>query len=309
MLGDNADSIYLEITNPWHRDNHVYQHFIDPNWNHIHIGYKEALQENRISPDFVIEQQSMLTPREFKVLYDAEFPEESEDQLIPFAWIQRAIKAIPEGLKGAKKLGVDVARGGQDSTVLTYGYKLDDGSYVVTGIKEYNQQDTMQTVSNIMQLNQEQTFDSMVVDTSGLGAGVTDRLREAQREGRIRAQIIPYEGGRSSAADFKRQTKEKKEIKTRFMNIKAEAYFKLRALFEEDRIIIPKHAKLIDQLCKMKWDITTSEKIRIYDPGTKEGDTAEEKSPDFADSLCYFQWEGTKSALVFSTLSPTTSKP
>jgi len=201
-----------------------------------------------------------------------------------------------------KKLGVDVARMGQDSTVLTYGYKTEDNLYVVLGINEYNQMDTMQTVSKIVELNNLYNFDKIIIDTSGLGSGVTDRIREIKSSGKIKAEVIAYEGGKSSIMDFKRKTKERIEIKTRFLNTKSEAYFHLRSLFEEDRIIIPKHHKLIDQLIKMKWDITSAEKIRILDPGEAEGDTAEKKSPDFADSLCYFCFEGNKASLIFGTL-------
>jgi hypothetical protein len=161
----------------------------------------------------------------------------------------------------------------------------------------------MQTVGNILRLNQEHDFDRITVDTSGLGAGVTDRLRERKNQGFLRANVIPYEGGKSSIVDFKRKSKERKEIKTRFLNIKAEAYFKLRGLFEEGRISIPNNPKLINQLTKMKWELTSSEKIHILDPGESESDSAEKKSPDFADSLCYFCFEGLKPALIFGSFS------
>jgi intein/homing endonuclease len=303
MLGDDPDSIYVEISNPWHKDNHVWEHWINPDWKHIHIGVDIALKEARITEQFRQEQESTLTSMEYTILYKAEFPEESEDQLIKYSWIQRAIRPIPVGLQGVKKLGCDIARGGNDSTVLTSLIHTQEGVYVATAIEEHNQQDTMQTVSNIMKLNQVSDFDKIVVDTSGLGAGVTDRLRETKRDTKFKAEIIAYEGGKSSTVDFKRKTPEKKEIRVRFLNIKAEAYFHLRELFEEDRIIIPKHPKLIDQLSKMKWELTSSEKIVIKDPGEKEGDTAEKKSPDFSDSLCYGCWEGTKSGLIIQSLA------
>jgi hypothetical protein len=302
MLGDGPDSAYIGIGNPWHRDNQMWQHWTDPTWHKIHIGHVEAMVEGRISIEFLDEQRRILTDREFKVLYEANFPEESEDQLIKYSWIQRATKANVGLLEGFRRLGVDVARTGVDATVLTWGVKKPDGSYAVEGIEEHNQEDTMRTVGNVMRLNSEHSFEKIIVDTSGLGAGVTDRLREAKSQGIIKAEIIAYTGGQSSSAEFKRQTKERKEVRIRFLNTKAEAYFKLRSLFEEDRISIPKNLKLIDQLTKMKWDTTSSDKIRILDPGMAEGDTAEQKSPDFADSLCYFCWEGVKSALAFGSI-------
>lgn len=299
MLGDNPNSVYIAIGNPWHRDNQFWEHWTNPNWFKIHIGYETALKEGRITESFVQEQKEMLTDREFQILYKAEFPEESEDQLIKSVWIKNAQRDFPLEVMGSRKLGVDVARTGMDSTVLTYGIRTDSGEHFVKGIEEHNQEDTMQTVSRILALNQKIDFDKIIIDTNGLGAGVTDRMKEAKREGRVRAEILGFMGGQSSVQEFKRQNApDKREIRNRFLNTKSEAYFKLRGLFEEGRITIPKHPKLIDQLHKMKWELTTNEKIRILDPGESEKDTAEQKSPDFADSLCYFCWEGTKPPLI-----------
>jgi hypothetical protein len=305
MLGDSQYSTYVGIGNPWHRDNQMFLHWTDPSWKHIHIDWKMALTEGRVTQQFIDEQKSILTDREFTVLYDANFPAESEDQLIKYSWIENAYsRPFPAGMKGIRRLGVDVARKGVDATVLTSGISsTSEELYAVNDIREFNQLETMETTGKVMERNKEVDYDKIIVDTSGLGAGVTDRLREIKREGNLRAEIIAYEGGKSSSADFQTKTKERKEIRTRFLNMKAEAYFKLRRLFEEGKIIIPKNPKLIDQLSKMKWDVTSNEKIRILDPGTAPGDTAEEKSPDFADSLCYFCWDGTRQTLAFGSLN------
>ena len=282
MLGDNPDSVYVEIGNPWHRDNHFWQHWTDPNWMKIHIGWQEALKEGRISQEFLDEQRGQLTEREFMILYEAQFPEESEDQLIKWNWIQHA-QRTPEGtIIGEKRLGCDIARSGKDLTVLTAGIKRND-EFIVTRIYEHSQEDTMQTTGRILGAYMECLFEKIIVDTTGIGAGVTDRLNELKKEGKVKSQIVQYMGGQSSTTD---------KGKERFLNLKAEAYFYLRDLFEKGKIFIPKHAKLIDQLTKMKWELTSSQKIRIMDPGTSETDTAEEKSPDFADSLCYMCFEG-----------------
>jgi hypothetical protein len=306
MLGDNPDSIYIGIGNPWHRDNQMWQHWSDPNWNKIHIEYKEALLEGRVSAAFIAEQQALLTEREFQILYAAEFPEESEDQLIPYSWIKRAVREIPEGITGLKVLGVDVARGGNDSTVFTYGIRTTENVYIAQEGEEYRKQDTMETTAKIIDLEKRIGFYRVTIDAGGLGGGPYDRLKEKKGEG-FKPIIIPYEGGKSSITEFQRKTRERKEIKTRFLNIKAEAYFRLRGLFEEERIIISpalakKYPKYIDQLLKMKWGMTTSEKIRIFDPGVAPDDSSEEKSPDFSDSLCYMCWEGVKPPMFFGRL-------
>jgi hypothetical protein len=92
MLGDNPDSMLVEIGNPWNRNNHFYQHWLDPAFLKIHVGWEEALREGRITQEFLDEQRKILTANEFKILYEANFPNESEDALLRTVWIEDALK-------------------------------------------------------------------------------------------------------------------------------------------------------------------------------------------------------------------------
>lgn len=92
MLGDSPDSVCIGIGNPWTVTNQMWEQWKSPDWHKIHIGYDIALKEGRITPQFLEEQKSQLTEREFKVLYAAEFCEDDVDSLIHWSWIQRAIK-------------------------------------------------------------------------------------------------------------------------------------------------------------------------------------------------------------------------
>jgi len=313
MLGDSPDSAYVGIGNPWHRDNQMWLHWTGAVWHKIKISWQQAVTEGRVSAEFIEEQRAVLSQREFQILYDAEFPEESEDQLIRYSWIKKATENYELALKagitftGKKVLGVDVARSGMDSTVLTHGIRTEENIYVAQDGEEHRQDDTMVTVGHIRTLNNSMAFDRVTIDAGGLGGGPYDRLKELKAEKRFNPDLVPYEGGRSSIEEFKRKTREKKEIKARFLNMKAEAYFRLRDLFEEGRIyinpeLLKRYPKYSDQLLKMKWGMTSSEKIRIFDPGTAPNDTAEEKSPDFADSLCYMCWEGVRTTLSLGML-------
>lgn len=188
--------------------------------------------------------------------------------------------------------GLDVAEHGNDSTVLTIGYK-EENKYIVTDIYDWNQKETMATAGMVADLLIKHDVESIVVDSNGIGAGVYSRLSELKREGKIKTMVRDYRGGRSPIT---------KVGQTRFLNQKAEAYFNLRDLFEKRLIKIPNNKKLINDLVKMKWELNSTMKIRILDPGTSEGDTAEEKSPDFADSLCYFASSGGVPSLIFGSL-------
>jgi len=40
MLGDNPDSVYNALGNPWHPDNQMHEHWVNKKWFKIHIDYK-----------------------------------------------------------------------------------------------------------------------------------------------------------------------------------------------------------------------------------------------------------------------------
>jgi hypothetical protein len=294
MLGDSPDSSYIEIGNPQHRDNHFWLHWTDPNYFRLHIDYEEALNEGRVDSVFIEEQKSQLTSREFEVLYKANFPESAEDQLIDWNWIERAYK-VPMEIKGEIIAGIDIAELGNDFTVLIIGIKDKELSkYKVIHIESWNKIDLMPTVAKILPFIDKFKIERIKVDATGVGSGVYSRLDELYREGRIKCQVKAHKGGLRPSTD---------KAAERFLNEKAESYWHLRKLFEENKINIPNHRELISQLNKMKWELTSSEKIRIRNPGEKEGDTAEEKSPDFSDALNIMAWDGGIPNLVFGLAS------
>lgn len=103
MLGDSPEAILVDIGNPWNRNNHFYKHWLDPGFKKIHIGYETGLKEGRITQEFVDEQRSVLTANEFRILYEANFPEESEDALLRTVWIEDALKRKFDFDSAAKK--------------------------------------------------------------------------------------------------------------------------------------------------------------------------------------------------------------
>ena len=78
MLGDDPESVLIEIGNPWHTDGQMHVHWLDPNFKKIHIDDKQALEEKRITPEFLAEQKASLTDIEYRVLYQSLFPDDSQ---------------------------------------------------------------------------------------------------------------------------------------------------------------------------------------------------------------------------------------
>jgi hypothetical protein len=256
MLGDNKDTMIVEIGNPFTKDSHMYEHWIAPDWNQIHIGWEQGIKEDRLERVFLEEQRQMLTPTEFKVLYEADFPSDSEDTLIRYEWIEQSQKNNFEMTKPKYIAGLDVAEMGVDLTVLTI-CKVQDNKYEVVEVISWKKQDTMTTVNKVAgKIDKNMLIN---IDSTGVGKGVFDRLKELG----YNAKEIKV--GRAATVE-----------KDRFINQKSQYFWSLRSAFEQNRISIPKERNLITELNYMRYEINSSGKIRIIDPS---------KSPDYADSL------------------------
>lgn len=272
---EGEDAIYVGIGNSF-PGNHFEDNWKNQDWKKYHIDWRIAVAEGhpKITVKTIEEKRNTLTPMEFQILYDATFPEEAEDALFKWAWIKRAeyeTKDINKKEIKKKIIGVDVAEAGLDWTVLTFLLKMNDGSYIVTDIKHWHKADTMETVGKILEHNKEFKTNKINVDAIGCGKGVYDRLREVAKENNFTVDGIKVGNAPSKEKD-------------RFINRKAEYYWRLRTFFEENRVSIPIHRKLKEELRAMKYELTSASKIKIIDPPSK--------SPDYADSLMLACAEG-----------------
>ena len=277
MLGDSSDSVLVDIGNPWDRDSVMFSHWVDDGFYKVHVDYKVALEEGRVDRLFLDEQKKILSENEFKVLYEADFPMSSEDALIRWEWVQRAL-IDKKPIEGDSVLfGLDVAEAGNDLSVLTR-VERKEGLFMVESIDFWRREDTMATSDLARDIISVGRVDKVFVDAIGVGKGVSDDLRKKG------LPVTAIKVGSSPDRE-----------KERFLNQKAQFYWKLRGLFEEGKIKLVKglnRQKLIDELLKMKYELTSNGKIRIVDP--------ELKSPDFADSLMLACCDGSGFAMSFA---------
>ena len=217
---------------------------------------------------------------QMKVLGD--FPDVSEDTLIPWQHIRAAInRNISIDAKRAYRriLGVDVARFGQDITVL-YGIdkqKINNQlMFKRIDCKWFSKKPLNYTANQIIELDKQWHFNEIRIDAGGgdLGAGVVDMLRNSK----ISHKVVPFvAGGKEGFND---------EDNAYYLNWKSKAYDYLRMLFGQGRIDIKDEGDLADQLTLLRKDFTTGDKLKIldYDEELKSSDI-KHKSPDFADAL------------------------
>lgn len=171
----------------------------------------DGRNSSRVSDDFVktIIQMYGEDSDVFRVRVAGEFPRQENDVFIPLPLVEKSI--MTEWTEPAKPtridIGCDVARYGDDRTVI--GYKVDEKAMFY---KRKSGQDLMQTADDIMELGlrlmEKYRFDKAIpikIDDSGLGGGVTDRLKRVKREQPERfwwMDIIPVYFGQRIRHDF-----------------------------------------------------------------------------------------------------------
>jgi hypothetical protein len=207
----------------------------------------------------------------FRAMVMGEFPEESEDTLFPLHLIQSALDTTVErediGLPRLA-IGVDVARFGTDSTVITIMQ-----NHELLDVVEIHGKDTMQVVGRVIEqfkLHRGTELKGLIaVDDIGVGGGVSDRLLE---QGFPVLRINNSEG----ASD------------PQFLNFRAESYWYLRELLQGEKLLLKDKGKLIAHLTQIRYDIRSNGKIQILSKAEmkKEGMS----SPDYADSLVMAVW-------------------
>lgn len=190
-----------------------------------------------------------------------EFPEISQDTLIPARYITEAQNRDIDATDQPPRLGVDVARFGSDQTVIT----LARGGHVRV-IESRGKQSTTETTGRVIHHLQQTGATEVRVDGVGVGGGVVDQLAEQGYP------VLDMQAG-AGATD-----------PAIFKNARAEWYWGLRQLFEQGAIDLdPDDNELAAQLAALKYAYTSRGQLVIEskDDMRKRG----MPSPDKADAV------------------------
>lgn len=125
IAGKGSEAMYVKIGNPFFKEapiSHFYKSYRDPTYLKIDIDYKQGLQEGRYTRDFIEEAKGKPF---FSILYENQFPStkiQDKDgylQLLTEATLDNAYIDLPDfPIMGEKKLGVDLAGGGANESVI-----------------------------------------------------------------------------------------------------------------------------------------------------------------------------------------------
>jgi len=198
-----------------------------------------------------------------KVLGDFPDSDSTENQLIPYMWIEKAIdRKLEPDLP--VELSCDVARFGNDTTVLYKRF-----GQVARIHKQLKKKDTMQVAGEIKFLLEEIKAQAAKIDVIGIGAGVCDRLKEQN------VRVI----------ECNNSEKPSKINESKFFNLRSEGYWNLRELFKQGLIDIENNKLLIEELRAIRYTMHSSGRIIIESKDEIKKRLG--RSPDFADALMY----------------------
>lgn len=262
----------LLIGNPTKLSGEFYDAFRSPLYHKIHISAYDSPNvkgDGEYRPYLVTKEwveEKIVKWGENSPLWNTrvigEFPEQSDDTLIPLAWVEAAQNRWATTNAGTpEELGVDVARYGSDETiiVLRQGMKAEV-------IAQLRKMDTMAVTGEIVSALRQTKATKAKVDVIGIGSGVVDRLKEL-------SQPVQEMNVGMAANDNER-----------FVNTRAEWYWGLRERFQAGDIAIPPNDdELAAQLSNIKYKFDSRGRIQIE--SKDEMKKRHLPSPDRADAL------------------------
>lgn len=220
------------------------------------------------------------------------FPSQEDDVFISSELVDQCsirIYELPEG-KGMPYviIGVDVARFGDDETVIYRNFK---GHLKL--VRKRHGQNLMATVGDIVKIYKDTLKEFpdhhkkiyVNIDDTGLGGGVTDRLREVKIEQKLKKMyIIPI----NAAERIETDTKAGRDAAERYNDLTTHMWAVLRDLFGEKDVVLEDDVETVAQLVTRKYTMTSNGKIQLEPK--KELKKRGLDSPDRADALalsCY----------------------
>ena len=202
--------------------------------------------------------------RRYQIGVLGQFPESLEDSLVSRVQIDDAVARWEQGSDRVEDepwiIGVDVARYGNDDTVLCLrrGPRVEE-------LVSFHGLDTMQAARKVNEAVKTHGVLAVFVDETGVGGGVVDRLKE------MGAPVIGVQaGGRARLSE-------------RFENVRAEIFCEVGRRMREREIAVPNDVELVSQLLSLQYQYDAAGRVRLV--SKEELRRQGLPSPDKADAL------------------------
>lgn len=264
-------------------------------WTVRKVSKDEVIEAGRMSPKWAEQREKQWgagsSVYQMRVL--GEFFLDDPEALIPLSWVEAAQQRWQEWkekgrpqLEGKKWLGVDVAGGGADHTVMARRT-----GWHITRLEYPRETDLMRLAKEVNRHGTGGGF-RPVIDTLGVGQGVTSRLREMFEAGDAPWRPVAFVGAASS--NLVNLTRE-----YGFVNNRSAAWWMVREALDpqnERGAMLPPDPELVADLTAPTWSIGQAgqpPKIRVQPKDQVKLKLG--RSPDFGDAVAMAYWAGAQS--------------
>lgn len=204
-----------------------------------------------VSTGYMAQLQALPEPLRSQMLL-GDFAAGMEDdpwQVVPTKWVEIAQARWKERPRKGElmSLGVDVARGGRDNTVISPRYKTEDTEYWFDRLKLHPGKETPsgRLVAGLV-IAEHKDHAPIHLDVIGVGASPFDVLNEASQ---------PVYGVNVS----EKATAKDKSGRLSFFNQRSQLWWKIRELLDpeaDNGIALPPDPDLIKELCAPRWEMS-----------------------------------------------------
>ncbi len=204
-----------------------------------------------VSTGYMAQLQALPEPLRSQMLL-GDFHAGIEDdpwQVIPTRWVEIAQERWKERVRKGElmSMGIDVARGGKDSTVIARRYKTEDTERWFDRLSMHPGSETPsgRIVAGLV-IAEHRDHAPMHLDVIGVGASPYDVLNEASQ---------PVYGVNVS----ERATRMDKSGRLSFLNLRSQLWWEMREALDpeaETGICLPPDQELLKELCAPRWELS-----------------------------------------------------
>jgi hypothetical protein len=269
-------------------------------WWPRHVTLSEAIEAKRVSQEWAEQRKRQWGEKSavYQNRVEGNFAASEEDTVIPLIWVEAAnqrwqervdrVDAGIEPLPALTRLGLDVARGGKDKTVLARLH----GAHI-RPLERFNFEDTMETVGLLVGILKAHEDVKAWIDLVGVGAGVFDRTREQRPD-----QALPFNAGlHTDARD--------RSGEIGFKDTRSAAWWHLRELLDPAFgavLELPADDELIGDLTTPKYKYISDGRIQVESKDELRKPERLGRSTDAGDSVMQACWDQAIQVEVLSEL-------
>lgn len=259
-------------------------------WKTIHVS---AHKSPRVSQEWIEEMRVDFGEDSpvYQSKVDGDIPEGAAEAVVQIRWFEAAQLIKSAADRRGVAISCDVAREGEDLT--TFG-RIQSSRFDIVDWKAKN--DTMWVAGRCLSLVEEEKARVLVLDDTGVGGGVTDRVLELQREGKFPrdCRVVPVKFGASAPQD------------TRYHSMKDQLWWMTRSALKDGKLALPsdhdmnalalpRNSDFKSQCCAAIYEEDSQSRIRVLDKRVNKTEKVRAlptKSPDLAHALilAVFGW-------------------